>query len=152
MNRATWARNSAQQLINNPAFWANWSPVVLEIWLRDDCRCVYCGRSMLESRDIAYYFSCKEHVLPVHKYEHLKDAIWNQVLACRPCNQLKLRFDPANDGTPADEAHLNIFIERAKAHIEGLRAGLEERFVQEAKLLRDALDGFDESALAASRG
>lgn len=150
MDRAIWASNAAKKLVKNPTFRANWSPLTLEVWLRDGCKCVYCGRDMLESRDITYYFWCAEHLLPVHKHEHLKDAIWNQVLGCRACNQLKQRFDPANDGTPADEAHKTIFIERAKAHIEMRKAEVQEHFISEARLLHDALNDFGKSALSAS--
>jgi hypothetical protein len=150
MDRAMWATNTAERLARNPTLRGNWSRQTLELWLRYECRCVYCGRDMLENRDITYYFWCAEHVLPVHKYGYLKDAIWNQVLACRTCNQLKQRFDPASDGTPTDEAHMTILVENAKAHIESRRAEVQLNFNLEAKLLRDALEDFGRSALSAS--
>lgn len=150
MDRTTWAKNKAEQLIRNSTLKANWSRSTLEMWLRDQCLCVYCGRDMLEKRDTTYYFWCAEHLLPAHKYKQLKDAPWNQVLACQPCNLLKHRFDPASDGTPPDEAHKGIFIERAKAHITGRRAEVEAIFVSEERLLRDALRDFGKEIFVAS--
>jgi hypothetical protein len=150
MDRTLWAKDMAKQLVKTSTFRSNWSPAALEIWLRDGCRCVYCDRDMLESRDTTYYFWCAEHVLPVHKYEHLKHAVWNQVLSCHPCNQLKHRFDPAYDGTLADEANLSTFIERARAHIEKRKVEMEALFVHEAKLLRDSMDAFGKAAFSAT--
>lgn len=139
------AKAFSEWLSKEPVLKGNWSKRTLEIWLRDDCRCVYCGRKMLESRDTCYYFWCAEHLLPVKKYPFFKNEIWNQVLACKPCNALKQNFDPAGEGIPGNEDHRGELIKAASIYIDKRRAEVEELFFQEVKILSGAL-----SARAAS--
>jgi HNH endonuclease len=138
MDPAIWAIQKAKGL-HLPG---NWAPRVREIWLRDECKCVYCARDMIENREIAYFFSSMDHLLPVHKYKDLKDQFWNQVLACRNCNGLKGRFDPAKNGIPKDEEHRPELIEHAREYIARRKKELEAVFVVEKQMLEDALASY----------
>jgi 5-methylcytosine-specific restriction endonuclease McrA len=126
-----------------------WSEEALEIWLRCDCRCVYCGRDMLASRDIAYQFSSTaEHLLPKSKNRGLEAERSNLVLSCRPCNHLKGTWDPNLDGESiyADgqlrEEQRQELIQRVKAYLNPLRKKNEDHFVQEKNAILEALMGY----------
>lgn len=148
MDREGWAQETAKKLhLPN-----NWARRVIEIWLRDNCSCVYCELNMLENRETAYFFSSTDHLLPVGvwKYKELENEFWNQVLACRNCNGLKHTFDPAQDGIPPDKEHRLELIERAKNHIQKRRQDLEMMFATEKQKLQDALNGYPNDLAAAA--
>ena len=71
-----------------------WHATSLAIWLREGCRCAYCGRDMLGDRDFARSYYEHDHVLPVKDYPQFEDAQGYRVLACRACNSLKSIWDP----------------------------------------------------------
>jgi hypothetical protein len=79
---------------DNFFFMYRWSPETLAVWLRHNCKCVYCDRDLLENRDIAYFFSDREHVLPKSKYPSLEFDPNNIVVACAACNTIKGRLEP----------------------------------------------------------
>ncbi len=138
MCREIWANETAKSLhLPN-----NWPLRTLEIWLRDECKCVYCERNMIENREITYFCSSLDHLLPVHKYEPLKDEAWNQVLACRNCNGLKGKFDPAKDGIPTDKEHRLELIEHTKGYIAKRKEHWEAVFAREKQKIQDALGSY----------
>src|SRR5215831_13655747 len=126
MRRDFWAKEISAELLNkHPKALKNWKPKWhLEIWLRDECRCVYCGRNLLQDRDITYFFYCYDHLLPKEKekYAALRTETWNKVLACRACNSWKSTFDPAGEDVPATEEYKDKLIERAKKYIQERRS------------------------------
>jgi len=59
MTRDLWAKETATRLLGkHKKTLKNWSQEDLEIWLRDDCRCVYCGRNLLGPRVMITFFQC----------------------------------------------------------------------------------------------
>lgn len=119
----------------------NWPLEHLVIWLRDNCRCVYCGRDMLEDRDITYFLYSYDHVLPVTRFPNLEQALWNRVLACRGCNTWKGDFDPSQDGTPPTEEYRDRLMEMAKEyiHTSPRRREAETLFAKEKAVITEAL-------------
>src|SRR5208337_4132535 len=77
-----------------------WGKRDVKIWIRDQCRCVYCGMDMLQSYNVAFYFYHYDHLLPKAVYGELEDEDWNRVLSCSACNQIKHTFDPNVGPTP----------------------------------------------------
>jgi hypothetical protein len=108
---------------------------------------------MLQNRDITYFLYCYDHLLPRKKYPALEEAIWNRVLACRPCNGLKLDFDPSFGGIPgtrdyrgsipATKEYRDKLIERAKAYIQEQKRSKEASFVQEREIITATLREFE---------
>ncbi|SRR6266481_4943907 len=144
MTRDLWAKETATRLLGkHKKTLKNWSQEDLEIWLRDDCRCVYCGRNLLGPRDITYFLYCYDHLLPVSRYPALKNALWNKVLACRSCNSWKSTFNPAPGGIAADEAHREELIERTKASVREQRKPAEALFLEEVEVITAALRGYE---------
>lgn len=142
MTRDLWAKQTAANLLAKyPKDLKDWRPSWhLEIWLRDNCHCVYCGCDLLQNRDITYSFYCYDHVLPKNKYPLLRDSIWNKVLACHSCNSWKGKtFDPAGEEIPPTEEYRDGLIERARRHVERKRATAAESFTKAAALIQDVL-------------
>ena len=75
-------------------FMKQWDPPTLAIWLRDGCRCAYCGKDMLACRDTASFGSSIDHLLPKAKYPELEHVSWNCLLACSGCHARKQDWDP----------------------------------------------------------
>jgi hypothetical protein len=64
MRRELWANQTAARLWHEHGrgvlkAWDH--PWHLEVWLRDEGCCVYCGRNMLQDRDITYFFYHYDH-------------------------------------------------------------------------------------------
>ena len=126
-----------------------WDVRTLAIWLRDECKCVYCQRDMLESFDTTYYAWSFEHLLPRSKYPELDHASWNMMLACRACNGLKHEWDPNTPdsntaplyvkGSQPTEEERSVLIERAKTHVSEKRRIREALFPTERKLILQKL-------------
>src|SRR5579859_6300175 len=93
MNTEQAKQHSSQLLATRNM--GTWSAETLVMWLECDCRCVYCDRDMLQDRDIAYFFSHSDHLLPKSKYPQLADDPTNRVLSCKACNTLKGDWDPS---------------------------------------------------------
>ncbi len=80
-------------------FMKQWDPQTLAIWLRDGCRCAYCGKDMLACRDTVSFGSSIDHLLPIASYPELADVSWNCLLACAACHARKQDWDPnTSDG------------------------------------------------------
>ena len=74
----------------------HWGEQDLPRWLRDGCKCAYCGRDLLESFETAYYNSAYDHLLPKSTYKALESNDLNLVLCCWPCNKMKATWDANN--------------------------------------------------------
>lgn len=161
----------ANELVLEPFMKPGWSARDLAIWLRDGCRCVYCDKDRLQSYDVLFYDSAYDHLLPVKRYEALKDADWNRVLACRACSTIKHTFDPSREPLPTGEAapialHAASgsrpsetdrlrYIEHVKSHIESQRSAYRAVFPKQRRAIVKALRQPETSLAAAgvsSRG
>lgn len=67
------------------------------VWKRDQGQCFYCGKSL------SWDEKTIDHVIP--KSKGGPHRVWNLVLACRTCNQVKADSDPVPE-------HLNIILKR----------------------------------------
>lgn len=156
MKRELWAKETATRLWHKHgrSVLKGWGgPWHLEVWLRDEGRCAYCGRNMLQERDIAYFFYHYDHVLPKKRHPTLQDAIWNKVLACHACNVWKQDFDPSSGGTPgtkkylgnipATEEYRDQLIERAKGYIQEQKGPAEASFAGEREVITSALREYE---------
>ena len=136
----------AETLLKKPVIrQAGWSADTLAYWLRDGCKCVYCDRDMLASRDVAVMYQHHEHLLPKAKYPQFENSWWNFVLSCQACNSYKHAFDPNFDGifdtsssVPSEDVRRSL-LARARGHVAEARAKCEATFKEEAALLREAL-------------
>jgi HNH endonuclease len=139
----------AAELIKNPVLKTSWSRETLAVWLRDQCKCVYCGKYALESYDMAYHGASVDHLLPRSDYRELENTEWNQVLACRACNCIKRDWDPNknDDGTLvyvsgretiSDEQRSGL-IRRAREYIQKTRAIRQKHFESERDLILNSV-------------
>jgi hypothetical protein len=163
MRQDLWAHEAAKRLwAEHRAILKKWKSYSqfpperdLEIWLRDNCCCVYCGRNLLPAcsaeaytsadRDVTYFCYCYDHLLPKEKKQHheLKEVIWNNVLSCHACNSYKSTFDPSSEGIPANEAYRDKLIERAKVYIQEQRKSDDVLFMKERELILAALQEYE---------
>lgn len=113
----------------------SWDAYTRAQWLEEGCKCVYCGKDMMESYDTAYRGSCRDHLLPVKIYEELANEPWNRVLSCVTCNGFKGVFDPN---------------EKAKVYVKGSRQPITrsqrldlmkiaQEYVQSERAVREAI-------------
>ena len=58
----------ARRLMQEYSALSKWGDETLAIWLRDSCRCVYCGVDMLQSRQHISNLQHREHLLPACDY------------------------------------------------------------------------------------
>lgn len=135
----------------NPALRVEkWHPISLAIWLREGCRCAYCGRDMLSDRDFARHYYEHDHVLPVKNYPQFEHAESYRVLACRACNSLKSTWDPnkdsqgdppilAGDAKEISPEQLRELVNRTKKHLRKTRFTYECAFSSEKAVILDAL-------------
>ncbi len=86
-----------------------------EIFERDKCRCVYCGRDMLTDFEI-FSMVQEDHLVPIAKGG--EDKPENIVTACSVCNKLKGTFDPGN----FDLSKREEYIAKVRRHIMERRA------------------------------
>ena len=125
----------ARKLIRREAvLQTTWTTSSIARWMRDDFKCVYCGKYMLETYGVAYYGSATDHLLPSSSYYELRTTDWNLVLACTVCNAFKGNWDP-NDPvlyirgslviTPEDR---QVLVDRAKTYVMKKRQAREEQF------------------------
>lgn len=137
----------ARELMNSEFMKGEWYEGTLASWLRQGCKCAYCDCNLLSSRDAAYFGWCNEHILPKSQYPALADSEWNTVLACRPCNQLKARWDPNGEesgervyttGALTQEQAATL-IGRVRTRIQDRRKVIELRFQQQRSAIENAL-------------
>lgn len=108
--------------------WGDW----WEIYIRDKCTCVYCGytgHSLFTWRQFEV-----DHLIPKHLGG--TEALMNKVLACRYCNNLKGKYDPAGGAFigPSSEFQRNMLIQKARDYIV---KRVDEIYGSEGEELRD---------------
>jgi hypothetical protein len=124
-----------------------WGEDYVQIALRSGWKCVYCGENIAADRDTAYQWSEKDHLLPKEEYPELKDAVLDQVLACKPCHRLKCDFDPNREVNtyvrgssvqfkPGERLTLTKI---AKAEIDRRRSLKQSTWPQEQRLIQQAV-------------
>ena len=70
----------ARRLMQEYSALSKWGDETLAIWLRDSCRCVYCGVDMLQNRQHISNLQQREHLLPARDYPILANCPENIVL------------------------------------------------------------------------
>jgi hypothetical protein len=143
----------------------HWGEHDLPRWLRDGCKCVYCDRDLLESYETAYYDSAYDHLLPKSAYKELESHDLNLVLCCWPCNKMKASWDAnkwSREGKPQDavydiskpfdELMRTTLIERVRVGISYTNGPYKTRFVEEQRLLREALRACSPAGARAAAG
>jgi len=78
----------AHQLMSLDSMKDGWSAPTLAIFLRHECKCVYCSCDLLQSRDMAYYWYCMDHLLPKGKYPDPRGTLENRPMrdTSKPAN------------------------------------------------------------------
>jgi hypothetical protein len=97
----------------------------VEIWVRDEFKCVYCGEYLLKDK-IRMTSAQIDHLLPKTKHPKYKDVPANWVLSCFLCNQLKRTFDPLKNMPEIMEkispdtlgVYRNLLINACKEHLK----------------------------------
>ena len=109
----------ARDLINGISPWFKGNSVnVLQAFIREEGRCVYCGKELWKVYGIA---SCGDHLLPRSMYPDLEQNPDNLVPACAECNSIKGAYDPSDkkgmERAITEEVRLE-FIRKCKAEID----------------------------------
>src|SRR6185312_14050961 len=73
----------------------------LQLFERDQGRCVYCGLDLKADYD-RFMMATEDHLVPVSKGARNRDLA-NLVLSCRVCNALKANFVPEPPINPVTE-------------------------------------------------
>ena len=139
----------AKDLAEVECIYQNWYLDSLALWMRDGFACVYCGRDMLESYDVARHASATDHLLPVSKYQKLEDTAWNMVASCRACNSLKANFDPNYDppkyveGSRPTSDERSELIRRASEWIKTKRLAKEAAFEKERQSIKEVIHSLE---------
>ena len=152
MHNLNWLELAAKVRVENRETMVSWwCDQTLAVWLRDGGRCVFCDENLMARRELAYYYSSIDHLLPKaeDKYPQFQNMFWNQVLCCRSCNGIKRDTDPSkgalaesvltNPEYQPDNALVEQWIKTVWEAIELRRSQLNERFDRESSLINDAL-------------
>lgn len=129
---------------------ANWMPIPLQIWLRDECKCVYCGFDLLGTRGVAYCFSSEDHLLPKSTYPELESRIDNRVLSCRVCNVVKGDHDVnrerplyvPGEGAVILEGHWQEFRRRPGSYVSVKLTTPEQTFIRAKEIILSNLSAW----------
>ena len=115
-----------------------WHPSSLELGIQTGFKCQYCGLDFFSSVN-AYDSIEVEHIIP--KNPGL-DQPSNMTLACRTCNKMKRRWNPALHSQPGTERqHL---ISTATTYIRKLRKKKAEQIARERTLADQILKALSE--------
>jgi hypothetical protein len=139
----------AKELMKQPLFSdrgasaIGWSEQNLARWLRDECRCVYCEKPMLESFITMQFDAQCDHLLPKVIYGELADEPSNLVLACTVCNKVKGSWDPnltdpvylKGSSTPLEPDQRKELIRRVKEVNRKYEESLKGTFEEQKKTL-----------------
>ena len=98
-----------------------WPAFMVELGIRANFCCEYCGKNLLESIE-AYDSWQKDHIIP-----NGNDDLSNLALACKICNFAKRHTDPTNRAKGTDRESL---IQAAKEIIDERLAKKEEVLVK----------------------
>lgn len=90
--------------------WPDW-----DIYIRDRCRCVYCGLDGMADMRVWGQLQI-DHVVPRAVAPELERVDENRVVACTRCNVLKGSFDP-RQALEGDERGPDVLISAARRHI-----------------------------------
>jgi|GEM_PF-3652273 len=98
----------------------------VEVWLRADLKCEYCGKNLAEIVADYYHGSHVDHVVP-----NKDDSIENLALACIACNRIKRhrRFGEGLIGLSRTE-----LVKLAADYVETVRARDRERLTDDITL------------------
>jgi 5-methylcytosine-specific restriction endonuclease McrA len=104
--------------------WPDWN-----VYVRDKCKCVYCGFDGTTSFDTWCSLDI-DHLAPKSKYPNIRDEPANKVVACRACNMDKGQYDPVVGQLPVtlNDAWRAELIGRAKVYIANRRSKLQADF------------------------
>lgn len=94
--------------------------VYYRAFTRDQYKCVYCERDILESFD-TFSASHLDHLKP-RRFGGSDDDVLNRVTACGVCNHIKGAFDPSPDG-PVTAESFDRAVGVARAHVWKKRKG-----------------------------
>lgn len=147
---------AAQKMCRENSFMHRWKPETLAVYLRHECKCVYCQRDLMETRDIKYFFADREHILPKGKFPALESDPNNMAVACAACNTIKSDWNPNHQDpiVAPDVQHLELpereeFLRRSRAYVAFRRAQTEEEFNKERQLITSFLEGCSAKAAGA---
>jgi HNH endonuclease len=132
----------ARKLMHDEPYFAEWSTITLQAFIRDKARCQYCDPKayLFEAYDVA---SCGDHLLPRRTHPDLAYALDNIVASCTECNQLKRDFNPSKGmpGTLSDPKYRDEMIARARTHVKGRRTETDwaKQFDRATGLLEKAI-------------
>src|SRR5579859_5355697 len=114
---------------------------------------------MLQDRDIAYFFSHSDHLLPKSKYPQLADDPTNRVLSCKACNTLKGDWDPSAGEQIGDSSRgilsaeeRSTFIAKTRKWLEQLKERNEKQFKLEQTAIKLCLSGNSAAPLQVAAG
>ncbi len=115
-------------------------PKDVEIWVRDEFKCVYCGEYLLKDR-IRMTSAQIDHVLPKSKYKVFAELPNNRVLSCFCCNQIKGSFDPLDKMPPGVKSKLSIgtFKEYHQRLIEVCQNYIKLRLDKKDEILKQSI-------------
>ena len=98
----------------------------LQLFERDQGRCVYCGLDLKADYD-RFMMATEDHLVPGSKGSRSRD-LSNLILSCRVCNGLKANFVPEPAIDPVKDRRK--YIAAVRAHIMGKRADRLKEFMQ----------------------
>jgi len=107
----------------------DWPAWMVDLGIRTDLRCEYCGRDLLADVDACDCWQ-KEHVVPDGNEE-----MSNLAIACRTCNFIKRNTDPR----AASTAHDRDSLVAAAAAIVAERGARKHRILQRTRSAAAAL-------------
>jgi hypothetical protein len=147
----------ARKLMQEYPVLSDWGDETLAIWLRDDCRCVYCGVDMLQGRHHFVNLQQREHLLPACQYPTLAKCPENIVLCCASCNSFKARWDPNKqavgepqliaDGVRSITNHdRSQLVWRTRQHLRAAINRSEKSFWEQREVILDAIYKIAESS------
>jgi len=133
MSCAEELRAIATALRKESPYFKSWDDDVLQAFIRDRGRCVYCGKPALAGK------GCGDHLLP-RKYTQWLSKPENRVAACVCCNLVKGNYDPSKGKSTeiviteiTDEVRESL-IRAAREEIERRKIEWERDFVQHGKV------------------
>ena len=147
------ATECAERLVREGSM-GTWSFEALFICLKADFRCVYSRRDLIRDRDVAndfsdrdifFYFSHFDHLLPKSRYPELENERSNKVLSCVPCNRRKRAWDPNEEdpsylrgsGRPLEDSEREKFIDRTRKQLEPIVQRDKDHFSKQKKLIME---------------
>lgn len=95
MSRKERLREIARTLVKQSLYFSDgWNINMLQAFIRDGGRCVYCRKQLLKEFGPSCE-ACGDHLLPRSKYPDLAQNVNNCVPACAYCNRTKHNYDPS---------------------------------------------------------